>query len=73
MYSKREKEHIDAVNFILQFLFIQQPLLIGVVVGYITSCFMRHVDFSTVSKASFFVLPNIKAAHFNVNTILTFL
>ena len=49
------------------------PLLIGVIVGYITSCFMRLVDFSTVSNASFFVLPNIKVAHFNINAILTIL
>ena len=28
------------------------PLLIGVIVGYITSCFMGLVDFSTVSNAS---------------------
>lgn len=49
------------------------PLLIGVIVGYITSCFMGLVDFSTVSNASFFVLPNIKVAHFNINAILTIL
>ncbi|PEG28840.1 uracil permease [Clostridium neonatale] len=49
------------------------PLLIGVIVGYITSCFMGIVDFSLVSNASFFVLPNIKIAHFNINAILTIL
>ncbi|MDU3582893.1 uracil permease [Clostridium butyricum] len=49
------------------------PLLIGVIVGYITSCFIGLVDFSTVSNASFFVLPNIKVAHFNINAILTIL
>ncbi|QMW93419.1 uracil permease [Clostridium butyricum] len=49
------------------------PLLIGVIIGYITSCFMGLVDFSTVSNASFFVLPNIKVAHFNINAILTIL
>mgnify|MGYP001058474732 FL=1 len=49
------------------------PLLIGVIVGYITSCFMGLVNFSTVSNASFFVLPNIKVAHFNINAILTIL
>ena len=49
------------------------PLLIGVIVGYITSYFMGIVDFSLVSNASFFVLPNIKIAHFNINAILTIL
>lgn len=49
------------------------PLLIGVIVGYIISCFMGIVDFSLVSNASFFVLPNIKIAHFNINAILTIL
>lgn len=49
------------------------PILIGVVVGYITAFFMGIVDFSTVSNASFFVLPNIKVAHFNINAILTIL
>ncbi|CAI3574582.1 Xanthine/uracil permease [Clostridium neonatale] len=49
------------------------PLLIGVIVGYITSYFMGIVDFSLVSNASFFVLSNIKIAHFNINAILTIL
>lgn len=49
------------------------PILIGVVVGYITAYFMGLVDFSTVSNASFFVLPNIKVAHFDMNAILTIL
>ncbi|WP_297422064.1 uracil permease [Clostridium sp.] len=49
------------------------PILIGVVVGYITAFYMGLVDFSTVSNANFFVLPNIKVAHFNINAILTIL
>ena len=49
------------------------PLLIGVIVGYITSYFMGIVDFSLVSNASFFVLPNIKIAHFDINAMLTIL
>lgn len=49
------------------------PLLIGVIVGYIASCFMGIVDFSLVRDASFFVVPNIKIAHFNINAILTIL
>ncbi|HEX9027431.1 MAG TPA: uracil permease [Clostridium sp.] len=49
------------------------PILIGIVVGYITALFMGIVDFSTINNASFFVLPNIKLAHFNMNAILTIL
>ena len=49
------------------------PILIGVIVGYITAYFMGLVDFALVSNASFFVLPNIKVAHFNMNVILTIL
>ena len=49
------------------------PLLIGVIIGYITAYFMGLVDFSEVSNASFFILPNIKIARFNINAILTIL
>jgi uracil permease len=49
------------------------PILIGVVVGYITAFFMGLVDFSTINNASYFVVPNIKVAHFNINAILTIL
>lgn len=49
------------------------PILIGVVVGYITAFFMGLVEFSTINNANYFVLPNIKVAHFNLNAILTIL
>lgn len=49
------------------------PILIGVVVGYITAYCMGLVDFTSVSNASFFVLPNIKVAHFDINVVLTIL
>ncbi|CUU47124.1 uracil permease [Clostridium sp. 2-1] len=49
------------------------PILIGVVVGYITAFFMGLVDFSTINNANYFVLPNIKVAHFSLNAILTIL
>lgn len=49
------------------------PILIGVGVGYVTAYFMGLIDFSTVSTASFFVLPNIKLARFDLNVILTIL
>ncbi|MBD7912956.1 MULTISPECIES: uracil permease [Clostridium] len=47
------------------------PILIGVIVGYITACFMGLVDFTPVMEAKFFILPNIKVAHFDVQAIIT--
>ena len=49
------------------------PILIGVVVGYITAYFMGIVDFSKVNEASFFILPNVHVAKFDINAILTIL
>ncbi|MFT8352682.1 uracil permease [Clostridium saccharoperbutylacetonicum] len=49
------------------------PILLAVAVGYIVSLSMGLIDFSTVSNASFFLLPNIKVAHFNIDAILTIL
>ncbi|MGG7176900.1 uracil permease [Clostridium paraputrificum] len=49
------------------------PILIGVVVGYITACFMGLVDFTAVSNASLFTFPKIQVAHFDINAILTIL
>ena len=49
------------------------PILIGVVVGYVVSCFMGLVDFSAISNASFFTLPQIKLAQFELTPILTIL
>jgi len=49
------------------------PILIGVVVGYITAYFMGIVDFSKVNEASFFILPNVHMARFDINAILTIL
>ncbi len=49
------------------------PILIGVIVGYVTAFFMGLVDFSTINNANYFVLPNIKVAHFSLDAILTIL
>lgn len=49
------------------------PILIGVVVGYITAYFVGLVDFSTVSNASFFTVPQIHLAKFEATPILTIL
>lgn len=47
------------------------PILIGVVVGYISAYAFGLVDFTGVSNASFFTLPHIQVAHFNLKAILT--
>lgn len=49
------------------------PILIGMIIGYITAYFMGLVDFSAISNASFFTAPNIKLAHFDMTAILTIL
>lgn len=49
------------------------PILIGIIVGYIAGCFMGLVEFSSVSDAAFFTLPNIKLAHFDTTAIMTIL
>ncbi|WP_066893379.1 uracil permease [Clostridium nigeriense] len=49
------------------------PILIGVVVGYITACFMGLVDFNSIANAGFFTVPKIKLAHFDMTAILTIL
>lgn len=47
------------------------PILIGVVVGYITACFMGLVDFNSISNAAFFTVPQFKIAKFDMTAILT--
>ncbi len=49
------------------------PILIGVVIGYITACFMGLVDFGSIGSASFFTVPQIKIAKFDITAILTIL
>ncbi|MHC1682171.1 MAG: uracil permease [Clostridiaceae bacterium] len=49
------------------------PILIGVVVGYITALSMGMVNFDPVASANIFTVPNIKLAHFDMAVILTVL
>lgn len=49
------------------------PILIGVVVGYLSAYFMGLVDFTAVKEASIFVLPQIKIADFQLKPIVTIL
>ncbi|WP_300386837.1 uracil permease [Clostridium sp.] len=49
------------------------PILIGVIVGYITAYFMGLVDFNSINNAAFFTVPQIKMAEFDMTAILTIL
>lgn len=49
------------------------PILIGVVVGYITSWFMGLINFDGVAKASMIVIPNMQLAKFDINAIIIIL
>lgn len=60
-------------SILLRGFFKLIPILIGVIVGYIVALFMGLIDFSAVSNANFFLMPNIKVAHFDINAILTIL
>jgi len=60
-------------NILLRGFFKIIPILIGVVAGYVTAYAMGLVDFGAVSSASFFTLPNIQIAQFNMEAILIIL
>lgn len=47
------------------------PILIAVIVGYISAYIMGIVDFTPISEAKFFILPQIQIAHFDLQAILT--
>lgn len=49
------------------------PILIGVTIGYITACFLGMVNFSEVSSASFFVLPQFHMAKFQFSAMMVIL
>ena len=49
------------------------PILIGIIVGYLTSCFLGLVDFTPIKEASIFVIPKIHIAKPSLNAILTIL
>ena len=49
------------------------PILIAIIVGYITAVAFGLVDFSTVTSASIFSLPDFRAPKFDVAAILTIL
>ncbi|GAD91381.1 uracil transporter [Vibrio halioticoli NBRC 102217] len=46
------------------------PIFGGIAVGYILSLFAGIVDFTPVSSASWFAIPNFTAPEFNINAIL---
>ncbi|MGL4772968.1 MAG: uracil permease [Clostridium sp.] len=49
------------------------PILIGVVVGYITAWAVGLVDFTAVKEASILTTPNIELVKFNLNAVITIL
>ncbi|CAM3079404.1 uracil permease [Streptobacillus ratti] len=49
------------------------PILIAIVIGYITSVYLGMVDFSTVINVPLFTIPKFELAKFNVTAILTML
>lgn len=49
------------------------PILIGMIIGYITAYFMGLVNFAAINEATFFTIPSIKLAHFDMTAIMTIL
>ena len=47
------------------------PLLIAMIVGYITACIMGTVDFTPLQGVSFFTIPDFQLAKFDLQSILT--
>ena len=45
------------------------PILIAIIVGYVTACFFGLVDFSSFGKEGFFALPTFTAPQFNMSAI----
>ncbi|MTI13671.1 uracil-xanthine permease family protein [Sansalvadorimonas verongulae] len=46
------------------------PILCGIVAGYVTGLVMGVVDFTPMSQAAWFAVPNFETPEFNVNAIL---
>ncbi|RNF48526.1 uracil-xanthine permease [Marinomonas hwangdonensis] len=46
------------------------PVFAGILVGYILSLFFGIVNFTSVSEAAWFAVPNFTAPEFNINAIL---
>lgn len=49
------------------------PILIAIVVGYVTSIYLNMVDFSNVINVSLFTIPKFELAKFNITAMLTML
>lgn len=57
-------------SFLGRGMFKLIPILIGILVGYITSLFFGIVSFDALSTAPWFALPNFTAPEFNLEAIL---
>lgn len=63
-------------NVLFRKFFAVIPILISIIVGYVTALLMKVVTPATVSKAlhtSFFVIPNFQTPRFNLGAILIIL
>ncbi|QXW66127.1 uracil permease [Streptobacillus moniliformis] len=49
------------------------PILIAIVVGYVTSIYLNMVDFSNVINVSLFTIPKFELAKFNITAMVTML
>jgi uracil permease len=49
------------------------PILVGIIVGYITAAFKGIVNMDAFYKASMFALPNMQTPVFNINAIIIIL
>ena len=47
------------------------PVLIAILVGYISAIALNIVDFSKISEAAFFAIPNFTAPRFQLDAIIT--
>lgn len=49
------------------------PILIGVIVGYVTALLMGIIDFTSVAQAGFFTVPKVQLAEFSLQPIMVIL
>ncbi len=57
-------------SFLGKGMFKLVPILVGILVGFITSMMFGIVSFDAVAKASWFAIPNFTAPEFNLEAIL---
>lgn len=58
------------ISLLAKGIFRLVPILGAIIIGYVVSVFMGIVDFSAISKASWFAMPSFTAPEFNWQAIL---